>query len=81
MKLRGGLKIAAMTLSAACLSASAATAGPLWDKLFPDDGPTPSYSSARYIARQVAHMHDNHRGPKISVSPRCRATSFRTCSC
>ena len=43
----------------------------LWtvEKLFPDDGPTPSYSPFRYWAPGLGHLHDNCRGPKLSVYP------------
>jgi hypothetical protein len=64
---RDRLKFATLAIFAAFLSADAAAAGPLWDRLFPDDGPTPSYSSARYLAPGVAHLHDNKHGPKLSV--------------
>jgi hypothetical protein len=67
MDLKGRLKSGVLALSAMCLSASAASAGPLWDRFFPDDGPTPSYSSARYWAPGVARVHDNRNGPKICV--------------
>ena len=63
------LTFAALLFAAGLVPVSTASAGPVMDWLFPDDGPTPSYSPLRYWAPAVGHVHDNLQGPKISVYP------------
>jgi len=63
------LTVATLALAAVLLSAHTASAGPLMDWLFPDDGPTPSYSPLRYWAPRVGRVHDDCHGPKLSVYP------------
>jgi hypothetical protein len=66
MRMRS-LTLAALVLAVGLVTASTASAGPIMDWLFPDDGPTPSYSPLRYWAPAVGRVHDNHSGPKLDV--------------
>jgi hypothetical protein len=61
------LTAAALVLAAGLVLANTASAGPLLDWLFPDDGPTPSYSPLRFWAPAVGRVNDNAHGPKLSV--------------
>jgi hypothetical protein len=56
-----------LIVAAGLLWASTASAGPIMDWLFPDDGPTPSYSPLRYWAPAIGRLHDNCQGPKLGV--------------
>jgi hypothetical protein len=61
------LAVAALVLVAGVWSANSAKAGPLMDWLFPDDGPSPSYSPLRYWAPALGRVNDKVHGPKLSV--------------
>src|SRR5262245_56303429 len=59
---------AGLVLAGALLTAGPASAGPLWDWLC-GPCPRPSYSPARYLAPQLARVHDCIHGPKVNVQP------------
>jgi hypothetical protein len=63
------LTVAALVFLAGLVSTDTAHAGPLKDWLFPDDGPSPSYSPLRYWAPALGRVHDKVHGPKMSVDP------------
>ena len=61
------LTAAALVFAAALLPAGNASAGPLMDRLVPDDGPEPAYSPLRFWAPTLARLHDKCHGPKLGV--------------
>jgi hypothetical protein len=63
------LTLAALVVAAGLVSTSTASAGPLLDWLFPDDGPTPAYSPLRYWAPAVGRVNDHFHGPALSPFP------------
>jgi hypothetical protein len=62
-----GLTRAALVFALALAWTSTAKAGPILSWLFPDDGPTPSYSPLRYWAPAAGRVNDTFHGPKLSV--------------
>lgn len=63
-----GLLSAAVVLAWALLVPSAASAGPLWDRLC-GHCPPPSYSPFRYWAPGAARASDCVHGPRLSAYP------------
>ncbi len=63
------LTVVLLVVVAGLFGTRTASAGPILDWLFPDDGPTPTYSPGRYWAPGLGHLNDNVHGPKISVYP------------
>jgi hypothetical protein len=57
----------ALVLAAVLCCARTASAGPILDWLFPDDGPAPTYSLLRYWAPRLGRVNDEVHGPKLSV--------------
>ena len=61
------LTVVALVLVAALCFARPASAGPVLDWLFPDDGPAPTYSPLRCWAPRLGRINDDAHGPKLSI--------------
>ncbi len=64
---RRRLTVIGLVVAAALWFARPASAGPVLDWLFPDDGPTPTYSPGRYWAPRLGRVNDDHHGPKLGL--------------